>query len=236
VPHITIITIMASSRSNEVVARNPFDTDGYGTDYSDQSAVFASEQVVASPEESKEESDEPKAKKQKKMKKEHYTIVLKKEKADTNKIVDKIVKMKERNVGEEEIYRFVAGYLAPKSRNELTSLLKGLAGPINVYDDAANSKESRAVVDLIALGSSDEKRKEYFRQINEATRGNLSVELDSQNKDVDKYKAKLDKATANVRILSNKIDLASAEERGNIAQELYGLVLQAKKGKTNVLA
>jgi leucyl aminopeptidase len=228
---------MASSRSNEVVVRNPFDTDGYGTDNSDQSTAFASEQVVASPEESKEESDEPKAKKQKKMtKKEHYTIVLKKEKADINKIVDKIVKMKERNAQDEEIYRFVAGYLAPKSRNELSCLLKGLAGPINVYDDAANSKESRAVVDLIALGSSDAKRNEYFHQINEATRGNLSVELDSQNKDVDKYKAKFDKATANVRILSNKIYLASAEERGNIAQDLFAFVLQAKKGKTNVLA
>jgi hypothetical protein len=68
-PHITIISIMASSRSNEVVVRKPFGGDDYGTDHSDKSAAFSSEQVVASPDESKEESDEPVAKKQKKMSK-----------------------------------------------------------------------------------------------------------------------------------------------------------------------
>jgi hypothetical protein len=84
------------------------------------------------------------------------------------------------------------------------------------------------------MSNSDEKRKEYFYQINNASLEDLSTELDSQNKDVEKFKAKLYKATINVKILRNKIDLALAEEKGNIAQELFSLVLEAKKGKTNI--
>jgi hypothetical protein len=94
VPHITIISIMASSPGNEVVVRTAFD---YDTDNSnDKSAEYAPEQVVASPDESNE-SNEPVAKKQKKIsKKEHYTIIRQKEQADLDKLVDKIVRMKDR--------------------------------------------------------------------------------------------------------------------------------------------
>ncbi|KAJ1383157.1 hypothetical protein B484DRAFT_411238 [Ochromonadaceae sp. CCMP2298] len=217
---------MASAMSNEVVVRsNGFDYDSDRSD--DKSAEYVAEIVEGSPEESKEPDT-------KKAKKEHYTIIRQREQAEIAKLVDKIVRMKERNVTQDEIYVFVDGYLQSKSRQELSGMLEGLTNPVGAYNKASNSAESVAVTNIIASASSSKTRKAYFEQIQKASRANLATELDSQIEDVDKFKAKLNKAVCNVRILRNKYDLALADEKGSIAQELYNLVLQAKKGRERV--
>ncbi|KAJ1398365.1 hypothetical protein B484DRAFT_406685 [Ochromonadaceae sp. CCMP2298] len=217
---------MASSMSNEVVVRsNGFDYDSDRSD--DKSAEYAAEIVEGSPDESKD-AKEPDTKK---AKREHYTIIRQKEQAEIIKLVDKIIRMKERKITQDDIYQFVDGYLIPKSRQELSGMLEGLTNPIGAYNKASNSAESIAVTKIIASDSSSQKRREYFEQIKRASRANLSTELNSQIEDVDKFKAKLNKAVCNVKILRNKYDLALAEEKGSIAQELYQLVLQAKKGR-----
>jgi hypothetical protein len=113
-------------------------------------------------------------------------------------------------------------------------MLTGLTNPIRAYDKVASNAESTAVTGIIALESSSLKRREYFDQINKASLADIKTELESQIEDAEKFKAKLKKATCNVRILRNKQDLTLADEKGTIAQELYQLVLQAKKGKTNI--
>jgi hypothetical protein len=221
---------MASAMSNEVVVRsNGFAYDSDRSD--DKSAEYAAEIVEGSPDESKEDAEEPITKK---AKKEHYTITRQKEKAEITKLVDKIVRMKERKVPQDEIYRFVAGYLLPKSREELSNMIEGLFNPVGAYNKASNNAESMAVTKLMASASSSTTRKAYFTQIKNASRANLSTELESQIQDVDKFTAKLSKATSNVRILRNKYDLMLAWEKGEIAQELYLLVLQDKQRRDSV--
>ncbi|KAJ1392413.1 hypothetical protein B484DRAFT_408488 [Ochromonadaceae sp. CCMP2298] len=218
---------MASMSTEVVVRTNP---NGYESDASDKSAEYAPDPVATSPDVSKE-SDEPALKK---AKKEHYTIVRQKEQVDLTKLIDKIIRMKDRKASDEEIYKFVHGYIAPKSRSELSGMLTGLTNPIRAYDKVASNAESTAVTRLIALESSSAKRRDYFDQINKASLADLTTELESQTEDMEKFKAKLKKATCNVRILRNKHDLAVADEKGTIAQEMYQMVLQAKKGKTNI--
>jgi hypothetical protein len=151
-----------------------------------------------------------------------------------NKLVDKLMRMSNRGADEAEFNKFVSGYLAPKSRSELSKLLASLTGPVGSYDKVSNSNETELVTDIIAMESSSQKRREYFKKIEDASRSAITTEIESQKEDVAKFKAKLLKATCNVRVLKNRYDLRVAEDRGTIAQDLYQMVMQAKKAKSTV--
>ncbi|KAJ1410573.1 hypothetical protein B484DRAFT_402902 [Ochromonadaceae sp. CCMP2298] len=193
---------MASSSTTDVVVRaNDFEEDSDASD--DKSADYVPEPVVSA---SPTGSEEPVAKKPKK---EHYSVTRAKKQNDVNKLVDKLMRMKDRGADDAEFNKFVAGYLAPKSRSDLSKLLTSLTGPVGSYDKVSNSAETEFVTDTIALESSSQKRREYFDKIENASRSAITAEIESQKEDMTKFKAKLLKATCNVRVLKNKYDLKS---------------------------
>jgi hypothetical protein len=170
----------------------------------------------------------------KKAREEHHATAKSRELAQTTRLLDKIVRMRTKELPDADVRTATDEILCSKTSDELSAIIVNMTTACHGHKKLLKKKETLIVTEMIALESVDPLRKKYFDDMREATRSAIVNEMANQKRELKKYNYKVKKAICNVRVLQSRLVVGDALVRSNSAKEIFNRAC-IEKGKRSDL-
>jgi hypothetical protein len=164
---------------------------------------------------------------------EHHATIKSRELAKVMRLQDKVMKMEESGKTDDERDAYIISAVSSMTREEMDRMIVHTSTRNTMKQTNALEFECEVCREIVVLESADAERKKYFEDMDKATRTGVKTEITRQMDDLKRYKLRVKKATANLRVLENHLRRGEHRMRYEICNNIFRHVC-AEKVKRDV--